>query len=215
MANPTRHVFVDFSNLQYEGKRLTLQREPQGPSAWHCHFGNLMALLGDEHRSGFLVTSEPFRGRASAEAAGFTVVTYPRSHSQKEKCVDTRFAVEAVLHGASSKKSGAAAGAARWIEQFGHLDEPAKAVQLEHLERADYEVYALVTGTSSPVVGSSCTYVLVTGDYDQLPTVEALRAQGHLVVTAFWSHGSPQLREASDVFVSLDGHWDALRYHGT
>lgn len=165
MANLPRHVFVDFSNLQYEGKRLALQREPWGPSAWHCHFGNLMSLLGDEHRQGFLVTSEPFRGRASAEAAGFTVVTYPRAHSQKEKCVDTRFAVEAVLHGASRE--------------------------------------------------NPCTYVLVTGDYDQLPTVEALRAQGHLVVTAFWSHGSPQLREASDVFVSLDGHWDALRYHGT
>ncbi len=55
---------------------------------------------------------------------------------------------------------------------------------------------------------------LVTGDLDQLPTVQFLRAQGYTVRVAFWDHAARALRTEANVFESLNPHWDAITADG-
>ncbi len=55
---------------------------------------------------------------------------------------------------------------------------------------------------------------LVTGDLDQSPTVNYLRAQGYTVRVAFWNHASRALRSDANVFESLNPHWDLITSDG-
>lgn len=52
--------------------------------------------------------------------------------------------------------------------------------------------------------------VLVAGDGDFVPTVEALVEDGYKVKVYFWGHASHELQLACTEFVSLDSHLDTI-----
>lgn len=164
---PTRHLYVDFSNLLYEGKHVMGRLASKREAPWHCNFNGLLdVLVGDAKRGRcHLVTSDPFGAQEHAQAAGFEVETYPRAFNRKEKCVDTHLAVEAMR------------------DAFGGLRIPGQD-----------------------------TFVLVSGDLDQLPVARALRAEGFTVINAFWAHSARGLRDVCDVFVSLDEHREKITW---
>lgn len=164
---PTRHLYVDFSNLLYEGKHVMGRLASKREAPWHCNFNGLLEVLLEGASKGrcHLATSAPFGAQGHAQAAGFEVVTYPRAHNRKEKCVDTHLAVEAMR------------------DAYGGLRIP---------------------GVD--------TFVLVSGDLDQLPVACALRAEGFTVINAFWAHSARGLRDACDVFVSLDEHREKITW---
>ena len=54
-------------------------------------------------------------------------------------------------------------------------------------------------------------FVLVAGDADYVPTINALREDGFKVEVVFWNHAAKELKEVASKFVSLDPHLDHLR----
>ncbi len=50
------------------------------------------------------------------------------------------------------------------------------------------------------------TAILVAGDGDYVPTVESLQHRGIPVWNMFWEHGSKELRETCERFISLNPH---------
>lgn len=52
---------------------------------------------------------------------------------------------------------------------------------------------------------------LVAGDADYVPVVEKLQRRGLPCVVVFWEHASRELKDASNEFLSLDMHLEALR----
>jgi len=54
-------------------------------------------------------------------------------------------------------------------------------------------------------------FVLVAGDSDYVPTINALKEDGYRVEVVFWNHAAKELKEAASKFISLDNHLDHLR----
>jgi uncharacterized LabA/DUF88 family protein len=54
-------------------------------------------------------------------------------------------------------------------------------------------------------------FVLVAGDSDYVPTINALKEDGYRVEVVFWNHAAKELKEAASKFISLDDHLDHLR----
>ena len=54
-------------------------------------------------------------------------------------------------------------------------------------------------------------FVLVAGDGDYVPTINALQEDGFQVEVVFWNHASRQLRETASKFIGLDPYLEALR----
>ena len=106
-----RYVYVDFSNLWWEGQHLAAVENGKTPnlfralkhnvtSAWHCDFPALHAYLGGEKLDrALLVTSDPFTAQKHARSAGFEVHTFPRSRHGREKRVDTYLVAQAIADG--------------------------------------------------------------------------------------------------------------------
>lgn len=55
------------------------------------------------------------------------------------------------------------------------------------------------------------TFVLVAGDADYVPTINALKEDGYKVEVVFWNHAARELIGAASKFISLDQYLDALR----
>lgn len=55
------------------------------------------------------------------------------------------------------------------------------------------------------------TFILVAGDSDYVPTVNALRENGFRVEVVFWNHASRELKAAASRFIPLDNFLDTLR----
>ena len=55
------------------------------------------------------------------------------------------------------------------------------------------------------------TFVLVAGDSDYVPTINALKEDGYIVEVVFWEHASPELKRVASKFFSLDGFLENLR----
>lgn len=148
----TRHIYVDYSNLKHEGKHLAGQRVGKTQAPWHCNFEALMGVLQGTANLGrtLLVTSDPFAAGAHALEAGFEVVTYPRSFHKKEKCVDTRIAVEAVR---DAMRPGRSPEHDIFVFVSGDLDQQ-PAVQL--LREEGFTVYNLFWQHSSKGLQDSC-----------------------------------------------------------
>jgi uncharacterized LabA/DUF88 family protein len=173
-----QHIYVDFSNVFAEARHLSAvfcgvakdvddACDQKRAAHWRCDFAKLIeAISYDKPATAFLITSAPFRDAHLAEWAGFEVLTYPRGYRQREKCVDTHFAIR-VVNDALTK-----------------LDPKKDQI------------------------------VLVTGDLDQLPTAQFLRAKGFTVKITFWSHAAHALRNEANVFESLNPHWDLITLEG-
>ncbi|WP_422385508.1 NYN domain-containing protein [Oceanicaulis alexandrii] len=58
---------------------------------------------------------------------------------------------------------------------------------------------------------SKDTFVLVAGDGDFVPTVEALKGDGFKVEVVFWGHASRELVGVASNFISLNDHLEHLR----
>jgi uncharacterized LabA/DUF88 family protein len=56
------------------------------------------------------------------------------------------------------------------------------------------------------------TFVLVAGDSDYVPTINALKEDGYTVEVVFWDHASPELKRVASKFVSLNGYLENLRF---
>lgn len=56
------------------------------------------------------------------------------------------------------------------------------------------------------------TFVLVAGDADYVPTINALKEDGFKVEVVFWNHAARELREVASKFIPLDEFLDALRF---
>lgn len=54
--------------------------------------------------------------------------------------------------------------------------------------------------------------MLVAGDADYVPTINALKEDVFKVEVVFWGHASRDLREVASKFISLDDYLDALRF---
>jgi len=54
-------------------------------------------------------------------------------------------------------------------------------------------------------------FVLVAGDSDYVPTINALKEDGFVVEVVFWNHASRELRETASKFVGLDTFLESLR----
>lgn len=54
-------------------------------------------------------------------------------------------------------------------------------------------------------------FVLVAGDADYVPTINALKEDGFKVEVVFWNHAAKELKDVATRFVSLDSHLDHLR----
>lgn len=173
-----QHIYVDFSNLYAEARHIGAvfcglarnideAQDDKRVVHWRCDFAKLFQVLCTEKPgTAFLITSEPFKDAHLAEWAGFETLTYPRGYRQREKCVDTHFAIRVVNDALT-------------------LLDPKKD-----------------------------EIILVTGDLDQLPTVQFLRAEGYTVKIAFWNHAAQTLRGEANVFEALNPHWDLITLEG-
>jgi uncharacterized LabA/DUF88 family protein len=54
-------------------------------------------------------------------------------------------------------------------------------------------------------------FVLVAGDKDYVPTLNALTVDGYKVEVVFWDHAANELKKAATRFISLNEHLDYLR----
>lgn len=54
-------------------------------------------------------------------------------------------------------------------------------------------------------------FVLVAGDSDYVPTIDALKADGFRTEVVFWGHASRELKEATGKFINLDSFLERLR----
>lgn len=57
----------------------------------------------------------------------------------------------------------------------------------------------------------SDTFVLVTGDADFVPTIQAIKEEGYRVEVVFWSLANREMKAAADKFICLDDHLETLR----
>lgn len=173
-----KHVYVDFSNLYVEARHLAAvfsgmvlnieqAQDERRTAYWRCDYARLLEILcpGVHADTAFLVTTEPFPDAHIAEWCGFEVQVYPRGYAQREKCVDTHFAIRV-------------------------------AIDSTRFDPKRDEI------------------TLVTGDLDQLPTVNYLRAQGFKVRVVFWDHASQGLRKAATSFESLNPYWSLVTFAG-
>ncbi len=55
------------------------------------------------------------------------------------------------------------------------------------------------------------TFVLVAGDSDYVPTINALKEDGFRVEVVFWNHASRELKAVASKFIALDNFLDTLR----
>lgn len=102
-------IYVDYPNLVTEARHIQAVTEGKALdvedaqnqkvfSPWSCEFPALLEVVraGDVAIRAFLVSSDPFYSRKYAEAAGFDLAVFPRNFREKEKRVDTTFALEAL-----------------------------------------------------------------------------------------------------------------------
>lgn len=54
--------------------------------------------------------------------------------------------------------------------------------------------------------------IIVAGDADYVPAIEAAREKGFHVKVAFWQHASSAIKKASSEFMSLNGHLNDLTH---
>ena len=148
----TRHIYVDFSNLRIEGRHLAGELVGKKEAPWHCDFKGLLDVARGGQPLGrtLLVTSDPFPASQHAWDAGWEVITYPRSFHDKEKCVDTRLAVEAVRDGLSEIRD---AYRDEFVLVSGDLDQQPVAALLK---REGYSVHNLFWGPSMNALHTSC-----------------------------------------------------------
>lgn len=175
----TRHVFVDFSNLRIEGRHQAGLRLGKEEAPWHCNFPALLEVALDGRKKGraLLVTSAPFPAAHHATAAGFEVVTYLRSFHNKEKCVDTHLAVEAVREGLSEIRDPLSD---EFVFVTGDLDQmPAVAM----LRERGYLVKNLFWSFASSALHTHCDSLeLLTTHWDRLTWCPPRKWQEHGVL---------------------------------
>lgn len=54
--------------------------------------------------------------------------------------------------------------------------------------------------------------IIVAGDADYVPAIEAARNRGFYVKVAFWQHASAAIKKAASEFLSLSGHLKDLTH---
>lgn len=72
-------------------------------------------------------------------------------------------------------------------------------------------VTLMLTDAFTTADPSQDTIVLVAGDGDFVPAINALRARGFNVDLVFWDHASKELKQAASRFISLNQYLDHLR----
>ena len=55
-------------------------------------------------------------------------------------------------------------------------------------------------------------FVIVAGDADYIPVVEAIKSRNLKVMIAFWNNIANGLKEKADEFVDLNLHMDEISY---
>lgn len=101
-------VYVDYSNLVTEARHIAAVMAGRAENIddaqdrriiepWSCEFPALLQAVSEglPVARALIVTSDPFYSRRYAAEAGFELVVYPRSYREKEKRVDTAFALAA------------------------------------------------------------------------------------------------------------------------
>lgn len=102
-------IYVDYSNFVTEARHLEAVFQGKAEdvddaqnrkiiATWSCEFPGLLDAVreNDQVARALIVTSDPFYARRYASEAGFELIVYPRTYRDKEKRVDTSFAIEAL-----------------------------------------------------------------------------------------------------------------------
>ena len=84
-------------------------------------------------------------------------------------------------------------------------DGKEKKVDVGIAHRMTKDAYTVIDRNDSALT-------LVSGDKDFVPVVEDLKAEGFVVVVAFWAHAAKELRDAATAFFDLNPHLQDLTW---
>ena len=108
---------------------------------------------------------------------------------------------EAVLYGSKPPQNDTLWDAAR---RCGFEVQPIERNYFNKEKRVDTEIVARIVKTVCKNATTEDHFVLVMGDADFMPAIEAIHEEGLKVTVAFWGNAATELKSSADTFINLD-----------
>jgi uncharacterized LabA/DUF88 family protein len=179
----SRYIYVDNSNVFIEGKRVSAVNKGLSLSVSEA---TRSKILDDEYRIDF--------GKLHTFLANG----------------DTSGIKKAVLFGSRPPANDSLWNIARTAGFEPKIEDRNVANQEKRIDTGI--TTAMVKDAYTTIDKNNDLIVLVAGDGDYIPPIEALIGDGYSVEVVFWDHASADLKSASSRFRSLDPHLRNLQF---